>query len=69
MMASASAGLSRRRSVEQLAQRATAHVLHHQVRQALVAALVVDGDDVRVGQSGDRLRLVGEPVDEARIVA
>ena len=49
---------------EQVAQGAALHVLHHQVGQALVAALVVDGDHVGVGEPGDRLRLVGEPVDE-----
>jgi hypothetical protein len=49
---------------EQVPQRAALHVLHHQVGQALVAALVVDRHHVGVGQPGDRLGLVGEPVDE-----
>ena len=46
---------------EHVAQRAAADVLHHQVRQAVVGALVVDRDHVGVGQPGDRLGLVGEP--------
>ena len=53
---------------QQLAQRAAADVLHDQVRHALVGALVVHGDHVGMGQPGDRLRLVGEPLDEMRVV-
>jgi hypothetical protein len=52
---------------EQVAQGTTVHVLHHQIGQALMASLVVDRDDVRVGQPRDRLGLVGEPVHEVDV--
>jgi hypothetical protein len=52
---------------QQLAQGAPAYVLHHQVGQAVMAALVVDGDHVGVGQPGDGLGLVGEALQEARV--
>ena len=32
-----------------------------------MATLVVDGDHIGVGQPGDRLGLVGEPVDEVDV--
>ncbi len=53
---------------QHVAQRPAAYVLHHQVRQSVVGALVVDGDDVGMGKPGDRLGFPAEPLDEARIV-
>ena len=41
-------------------QRLTGHVLHHEVRRALVLADVVDGADVGVVERGDRLGLALE---------
>jgi hypothetical protein len=52
---------------QQVAQGPAADVLHHQVGQAVVGALVVDGHHVGVGQPGDGLGLVGEPVQETGV--
>jgi hypothetical protein len=60
-------GCSRRRSASISRSGAPAHVLHHQVRQPVMGALVVDGDHVRVGEPGDRLGLVDERLHEQRV--
>jgi hypothetical protein len=52
---------------EQVAQGAALHVFHDQIGQTLVAALVVHGDDVGVGEPRDRLRFLGEAVDEVHV--
>ena len=53
---------------DQVAQRAAADELHREEDVALVGALVVDGDDVGVGQPGRRVRLADEPGDELLVV-
>ncbi len=53
---------------DQVAQRPPAHELHREEHVALVGALVVDGDDVGVGQPSGRVRLTDEPADELLVV-
>jgi hypothetical protein len=53
---------------QHVAQGPAAYVLHHQVREPVVSALVVDGDDVGMRETGDRLGFPSEPLDEARVV-
>ena len=53
---------------EDVAQGAARHVLHRQVDQPVVLALVVHRDDVAVGQPGGRLGLPLEPRDEGLVV-
>ena len=49
---------------EQLLERAPGHVLHRQVQERAVGALVVDGDHVLLRQPRHRLGLADEPADE-----
>ncbi len=49
---------------QQLPQRPAGDVLHDQVEQTAVGALIVDRDDVRAGQAGHGPRLAGEPPHE-----
>ena len=58
------AGLERSFAVDQLAQRPTLDVLHHDEVRARLLAPVVDGDDVRVVEVRGGLRLAPEPLDE-----
>jgi hypothetical protein len=53
---------------DQVAQRAAADQLHREEDVPLVGALVVDGDDVGVGQGCRGARLPAEPGDEALVV-
>ena len=48
-------------------QRLARHELHHQVRQPVGLAVVVDLDNVRIGQRRHGVRLDPEPLGEARI--
>ncbi len=50
--------------VQQLAQGLAPHVLHGQVMQPAVRALVVNGDDVRTGQPRGGPGLADEPADK-----
>ena len=52
-----------------LAQVDPVDVFHHQMVESARLAEVVDGDDVRVVQRGQRPGLGGEPLGEARVGA
>jgi hypothetical protein len=52
----------------QVTQGPARHVLHRQEHGAVVGALVVDGDDVGVGQPGGRLGLADEPGHELLVL-
>ena len=67
-MASASSGASFR-ACEQLPQAHAVHELHQQVVEPVGLAEVVDGDDVRVVQPGQRLGLAGEALGKLRVSA
>ena len=54
--------------VQQVPQGPAGHILHGQVQDAPVGALVVHGDHVRVGKPGDRPGLGDEPPDEVLVV-
>ncbi len=43
------------------------HETHHEVGAAGVAPVVVEGNDVRMLEAGDHLRLLLEPADEIRV--
>ena len=51
-------------AVEQVAQRAPAEILQHQIRPVRVLAPVEDAQHVRVVQRGDRARLGPEALQE-----
>ena len=57
-------GGHRRLGPDQVAQRVPGDVLHDQVDRALILALVVDTDDVLVGQPGRGARLTDEALGE-----
>ena len=46
--------------LDDLIERAAVDVIHHEVRDALVIAVVEDADDVVVSQVGDRVGFVAE---------
>ena len=54
--------------LERLGQVPSPQEPHHEVRTTGIAPVVVQGDDVRVLQAGDDLRLGLEPADELGIV-
>ena len=54
---------------DQLLEAAALDHLHGDVVRALGLAAVVDGDDVRVGEAGGRLRLAPEALDEEVVAA
>ena len=54
--------------VQQVAERPAGHVLHRQIQDVAVGPLVVHGDDVRVGELGDRPGLADKPADEVLVV-
>jgi hypothetical protein len=43
--------------------------LHHDIRRLGIFAVVVDGDDIRMGQAAGRLRLVLEAADQVGLLA
>ena len=55
---------NRKASVEAVLESSARQVLHDDVREALVFAEVVDPQDVRVVQSGHRLRFISETLHE-----
>jgi hypothetical protein len=54
---------------KQLTQVHAVHVLHQQIEKAVRLAEIMDCDDVRMVQPGERLRLAGEPLRESRLLA
>ena len=66
-MASACAGV-KPAGLQRLAQVHAVDELHQQVEEAAGLAEVVDGDDVRVAEAGERLGLAVEALGEARVV-
>jgi hypothetical protein len=54
-------------ATQQAVQRFPRDELHHQVRQPVGLTVVVDLDDVRVGQGRHGVRLDPEPLGEARV--
>ncbi len=54
--------------LESLAQRLTLQELHHGEGRALVEAEIMDGEDVRMGECGHRLRFAPEPIDPVGIL-
>ena len=54
--------------LQALAERLALEQLHRGVDGALLAAEVVDGEDVRVGEGGDRLRLALEAGERVRVL-
>src|SRR5690606_23187009 len=54
-------------AAQELAEIHAIHVLHEQVEEAVALAEVVHGDDVRMIQHGERLRLAGETLSKLRI--
>ena len=64
MISSAVAGGNRPLSLSSSLERAPGHVLHRQVQERAVGALVEDGDHVLVRQPRHRLGLADEPADE-----
>ncbi len=65
---SACSGESRPYSAQDVAHGAAGDVLHDEVDDVAVLALVVDGDDVRVGQPRGRLRLAHEAGHERGVL-
>ncbi len=61
-------GRHRRETIRQQgAKRATAHQLHHDVRDVILTANPVDGDDVRMVETGGSPRFLFEPFDERAV--
>jgi hypothetical protein len=56
------------RLLQPLAQRRSFEQLHHRVRDAVLAAEIVNGEDVRMGERGDRSRLALETRQRLRLV-
>ena len=54
--------------VDDVAQRVALDVLHHQIGEPAVFALVQDAHDVRVGEPGGGLGFAAQPVQELRVV-
>ena len=55
-------------SLEQLPQAHAVHKLHHQVKQAVGLAEIVDGDNAGMAQLGQRFRFDGETLGEAGVL-
>ena len=54
--------------LQQLPQAHPIHELHQQVIEAVGLAEVIDGDNVRMVEAGQRLRLAGETLGKARVL-